>query len=88
MRVSRPVLRGPAGAIPVGYSPMRAWQTGGVHGVLRMRALQRRKQCFIEDEGRPLEVGLQERASNHLKLRGSRVRVVSVEEKAERDSVR
>lgn len=47
-----------------------------------------REQCFIEDEGRPLEVGLQERASNHLKLRGSRVRVVSVEEKAERDSVR
>ena len=46
------------------------------------------EQCFIEDEGRPLEVGLQERASNHLKLRGSRVRVVSVEEKAERDSVR
>jgi len=41
-----------------------------------------REQCFIEDEGGPLEVGLQERASNHLKLRGSRVRVVSVEEKA------
>lgn len=53
-----------------------------------MRALQRREQCFIEDEGWPLEVGLQERASNHLKLRGSRVCVVSVEEKAERDSVR
>ena len=47
-----------------------------------------REQCFIEDEGWPLEVGLQERASNHLKLRGSRVCVVSVEEKAERDSVR
>ena len=47
-----------------------------------------REQCFIEDEGGPLEVGLQERASNHLKLRGSRVRVVSVEEKAEMNSVR
>jgi hypothetical protein len=47
-----------------------------------------REQCFTEDEGWPLEVGLQERASNHLKLRGSRVRVVSVEEKAERNSVR
>ena len=50
--------------------------------------LQKRKQCFIEDEGGPLGVGLQERASNHLKLRGSRVRVVSVEEKAEMNSVR
>ena len=67
---------------------MKAWQSGGVHGALRMRALLRREQCFIEDEGWPLEGGLQERASNHLKLRGSRVCVVSVEEKAERDSVR
>jgi hypothetical protein len=53
-----------------------------------MRALQLREQCFIDDEGRPLEVGLQEQASNHLKLLGSRVRVVSVEEKAEVNSVR
>jgi len=29
-----------------------------------------RKRCFTEDEGGPLEVGLQEQASNHLKLRG------------------
>ncbi len=32
MRVSRPVLRGPAGAIPVGYSPHSlggAWRVGG-----------------------------------------------------------
>jgi len=43
---------------------------------------RKRKQCFIGDEGGPLGVGLQERASNHLKLRGSRVCVVSVEEKA------
>jgi len=26
MRVSRPVLRGPAGAIPVGYSPKAVWK--------------------------------------------------------------
>jgi hypothetical protein len=51
--------------------------------VLRMRPRQFREQCFIEDEGRPLGVRLQEWASNHLKLRGLRVRVVSVEEKAE-----
>ncbi len=44
---------------------------------------------FVEDEGRPLEVGVQVRASNHLKLRGSRARVVSVEgKKAECNSVR
>jgi hypothetical protein len=36
---------------------------------------------FVEDEGRPLEVGAQAQASNHLKLRGSRARVVSVEVK-------
>lgn len=57
---------------------------GGVHSALRMRPQRLREQCFIEDEGRPLGVGLQELASNHLKLRGLRVRVVSVEEKAER----
>jgi hypothetical protein len=27
-------------------------------------------RCFTEDEGRPLEVGLQEQASNRHKLRG------------------
>lgn len=37
------------------------------------------------DEGRPLEAGLQEQASNHLKLLWSRARVVSVKEKACRD---
>jgi len=56
--------------------------------VLRMRPMQFREQCFIEDEGWPLGVCLQEWASNHLKLRGSRVCVVSVEEKAEVNSVR
>lgn len=46
------------------------------------------QQCCVRDEGRPLEVVLQEKASNHLKLRWSKARVVSVKEKAELDSVR
>jgi len=50
--------------------------------------MYRCRRYFTEDEGRSLGVGLQEQASNHLKLRGLRVLVVSVEEKAERDSVR
>jgi hypothetical protein len=40
---------------------------------------ERGKQCCMEDEGRPLEIGLQGQVSNHLELRGSRARVVSVE---------
>jgi len=36
----------------------------------------------VRDEGGPLEAGLQEQASNHLKLLWSRVRVVSVKEKS------
>jgi hypothetical protein len=51
-----------------------------------MSALE--QPCCTGDEGRPLEAGLQEQASNHLELRGSRVRVVSVEEKARQDLVR
>jgi transposase len=52
--------------------------------VLRMRPSKvRRKQCFTEDEGRPLGTGLQEQVPNHLKLLWLRARVVSVEEKAE-----
>jgi hypothetical protein len=35
-----------------------------------------------KDEGRPLGAGLQEQASNRLKLLWSKVMVVSVEEKA------
>ncbi len=35
-----------------------------------------------EDEGGPLGAGLQEQASNHLKLLWSKAMVVSVEEKA------
>ena len=40
-----------------------------------------RKRCFIKDEGGPLEAGLQELASNRLKLRGLRALVVSVDGK-------
>jgi hypothetical protein len=39
------------------------------------------------DEGRPLEVGLQEQASNHLKLLWSKAMVVSVKEKARHKTV-
>ena len=74
--------------MPSNHHELKAWQSGGVHGALRMRPQRLWSQCFIEDEGRPLGVGLQELASNHLKLRGSRVHVVSVEEKAEANSVR
>ena len=35
-------------------------------------------RCFIQDEGRPLEVGLQRQASNCPELRRLRVFVVSV----------
>jgi hypothetical protein len=45
------------------------------------------RRC-MEDEGRPLGAGLQEQASNHLKLHWSRAIVVSVKEKAGRDPVR
>jgi len=38
-----------------------------------------------KDEGRSLGVGLQEQASNHLKLLWLRVMVVSVKEKAWQD---
>ncbi|MBK7677087.1 MAG: IS66 family transposase zinc-finger binding domain-containing protein [Candidatus Accumulibacter sp.] len=49
------------------------------HRVLRTRPpLLRWKRCFTKDEGRPLEVGLQEQASNRHKLRELRVPVVSV----------
>ena len=49
------------------------------HCVLRTQPLRFGwKRCFTKDEGRPLEVGLQEQASNHHKLRKSRVSVVSV----------
>jgi hypothetical protein len=58
----------------------------GSHRTPRMHtqpaARQKGVQCCLEDEGRPLGVGLQGRIPNHLKLRWSRARVVSVEEKS------
>ena len=45
-----------------------------------VRVLERMR-CFTEDEGRPLEVGLQEQASNRHKLHWSRAIVVSVDGK-------
>jgi hypothetical protein len=44
--------------------------------------------CCTGDEGGPLEAGVQAQASNHLELRGSKARVVSVGEKARQDRVR
>jgi hypothetical protein len=44
----------------------------------RNRRRSWRERCFVRDEGRPLEVGLQEQASNRHKLHGLRVCVVSV----------
>ena len=44
----------------------------------RNRSGFERWRCFTKDEGRSLEVGLQEQASNRHKRRGSRVPVVSV----------
>jgi hypothetical protein len=41
-----------------------------------------RHEAAQGDEGRPLGAGLQEQASNRLKLLWSRARVVSVKEKA------
>jgi hypothetical protein len=38
--------------------------------------------CCIRDGGRPSGAGLQEQASNHLKLQRSKTDVVSVQEKA------
>ncbi len=42
---------------------------------------RRSTPCCMEDEGRPLGIGVQAQVSNHLELRGSRAQVVSVEGK-------
>ncbi len=44
--------------------------------------------CCVRDEGGPLGTGVQAQVSNHLKLRWSRAKVVSVQEKARRELVR
>ncbi len=42
--------------------------------------------CCIRDEGGPLGTGVQAQVPNHLKLRWSKARVVSVQEKARENS--
>jgi len=42
-----------------------------------------KQPCCTKDEGRPLGVGLQEQASNHLKRLWSKAMVVSVKAKGE-----
>ena len=62
----------------------RVWRSIKYEAVVcyeRDRSQVERKRCFTKDEGRPLEVGLQEQASNRLKLRRSRAVVVSVDGK-------
>jgi hypothetical protein len=52
------------------------------------RCATKRKLCYIEDEGRPLEVAMQVEASNRLKLLWAKAMVVSVKEKARHNLVR
>jgi hypothetical protein len=52
------------------------------------RVLYSKVRCCTRDEGRSLEAAMQVEASNHLKLRWLRARVVSVKEKASHDEVR
>ena len=47
----------------------------------RRRSHSERRRCFTGDEGRPLEVGLQEQASNRHELHWSRAIVVNVDGK-------
>jgi hypothetical protein len=47
-----------------------------------LRSTRRAPRSCAKDEGRPLGAGLQEQASNHLKLLWPKAMVVSVEEKS------
>ena len=40
------------------------------------------RPCYKEDEGRPLEIALQEEVSNRLKVPRLKVKVLNVQEKA------
>ncbi len=72
----RPIPRGMAGPALLAHMLVGKFCD---HCVLRTRPpLFRWKRCFTKDEGRPLEVGLQEQASNRHKLRALRAPVVSV----------
>ena len=52
----------------------------------RLHAVSAPRSC-ARDEGRPLGAGLQEQASNHLKLLWSKAMVVSIKEKARHKTV-
>jgi hypothetical protein len=56
--------------------------SGFIYGSYRAPRTRCRVRCYAGDEGRPLGVGLQEQAPNHLKLRWLSARVVSVKEKS------
>ena len=62
----------------------RLWRSVKYEDIVCCESTRRnsvRERCFTKDEGRPLEVGLQEQASNRPKLQRLRVFVVSVEGK-------
>ena len=79
LRGSRPVLGEPRGGNPRGYSLCAAKANGLLAG---------RSRTAPRDEGRPLEIALQEEVSNHRQRLGTKALVVSVTEKAELDSAR
>src|SRR5450830_26815 len=59
----------------------RLWRTVKYEEIVcceRNRSLSERLRCFTEDEGRSLEVGLQEQASNRHELHWLRANVVNV----------
>jgi len=51
-------------------------------------APRKRKLCYSEDEGRPLEAAMQVEASNRLKLLWPKAMVVSVKEKVLLERIR
>ena len=62
----------------------RLWRTVKYEEIVcceRNRSLSERLRCFTEDEGRSLEVGLQEQASNRHELHWLRATVVNVDGK-------
>ena len=68
------------------YSKVRALSVPRMH--TQMPQGRKGTQCCERDEGGPLGAEVQALASNHLTLRGSRVQVVSGEEKARCERVR
>ena len=73
MRVSRTVLRETGGAIPPVYSPCAAEARKWVRYELKAVPYS----C-VEDDGRPIGIGFQERVSNQPELLRSKDVVVGV----------